>query len=243
MNSFVFDEPYVYKTIKIYPIRLRDYFIFNHVVECLLIDKNSIPDVKIISMSYFDFLIDTSSESNRNIEKLGVLLYLVTKAKEDEIKLYKNKDKNILTISGLEINSNDFEEIKKIILEQNLIEEPDYTIQKEIRDKIEEGKRMRGRSSKMASLEDQMVSLSISTGIELESIYEMTYRKFIKSISRSDLLLHYKLYMQASMSGLVSFKDNSFIKHWLSDTSEKSLDGLVALGDVTNKMNFEDKKK
>lgn len=243
MNAFTFDEPYLYKGIKIYPIKLRDYFIFNYVVECLLIDKNSIPDAKVISMSYLDFLIETSTEENKNIDRLSALLYLVIDKNENEIKLYKDKGKNILEICGVFIDGKDFDNIKKIILDQNLIETPDYTIQKEIRDKIEEGKRIRGKSSKMADLEDQMISLSISTGLSLENIYNMSYRKFVKSISRADLLLHYKIYLQAQMSGMVSFKDTSFIKHWLTDTSEKGEDGLMALNDVTKKISFEDKKK
>lgn len=242
-NFFAFDDPYDYKGIKIYPIKLRDFFTFSYGVDCLLIDKNSIPNVDIISMSYLDFLINTSSEENKNLDKLAILLYLSLRINPEEVRIYKDeKNNHSLYIGEKVVGSSDFDKIKNIILSQNLIEEPDYTIQKEIRDKIEEGKRIRSKSMKFADLEDQIVSLSISTGLEIEKIYDMTYRKFVKAIGRADLLLHYKIYLAASMSGMVTFKNTSFIKHWLSDQSEKSENGLMDAGDVTKKMNFEDKK-
>jgi len=245
INSFIFDEPYEYSGLKLYPIRLRDYLLFINAIDCLLIDKNSIPDAKIISMSYMEYLLLSSNEENSNIEKLFALLSICLKIDFKEIKVIENENKKlILSLSGIEINSDDFENIKRIILEQNSIEVPDYTIQKEIRDRIEEGKRMSSKSgAKMASFEDQIVSLSVASGIPIEQVYDMTYRKFIKSISRMDLLIHYKIYLQSSLSGLVSFKNNDFIKHWLTKIKDNGDDnGLLELDAVKDKINFNDKK-
>ena len=244
INSFVFDEPYEYMGLKFHPIRLREYQLFINAIDCLLIDKNSIPDAKIISMSYMDYLLLSSNEENNNIEKLFVLLSICLKIDFEEIKIVNEDGKIFLALSDIKINSDNFDDIKKIILEQNSIDVPDYSIQKEIRDRIEEGKRMSSKAgTKMASFEDQIVSLSVATGIPMEQIYDMTYRKFLKSISRTDLLIHYKIYLQSSLSGMVTFKSTDFIKHWLTQIKGSSdSDGLVDLDAMKDKMNFNDKK-
>ena len=242
-TNFAFDEPCEYKGLKIYPIKLKEYLFFGFSVECLLIDKNSLPDPRVISMSYLDFILDGADSENNNLEKLYGLFYLCAKTDMEKISVHKDvKGKNFLRIGKVEINASEFEDIKGIIIEQNLIEVPDYTIQKEIRDKIEEGKRITSKGSKMAGLEDQMVAVSIATGIPLEQVYDMSYRKFTKAIERTDMLIHYKIFLQASMSGMVEFKDKSFIKHWLKEIKPDALDGLVEFDSMKRKMNFEDKK-
>lgn len=245
-NNFIFDEPCDYKGVKLYPIKLKDYVFFNFTVDCLLIDKNSVPDAKVISMSYLDYLVVSTNDQNKNVEKLLSLIYLCTKIDMEKIRMGYNSSNHVeLEIDGISINSNEFDDISKIICEQNMVDVPDYTIQKEIRDKIDEGRRIRSRmnNSKFASLEDQIVSLSISTGIPLEQIYDMTYRKFMKSITRMDLLIHYKIYLQSSMSGMVTFKDTSFIKHWLNELDTNNNSDMVEMDAMQKKISFEDKKK
>ncbi len=95
---------------------------------------------------------------------------------------------------------------------------------------------------KMAPLEDQIVSLSVSSGIPLDEIYKMSYRKFSKALNRMDLLIHYKIFLQSSMSGMVSFKDNSFIKHWLTEIKSDNDSDFIELDAMKKKISFEDKK-
>ena len=64
IKELYFDEPIPYKELLIYPVTMKDYLEFHLAVSCLLIDKNSIPDVNIISMSYLRFLYYQSLENN-----------------------------------------------------------------------------------------------------------------------------------------------------------------------------------
>ena len=103
--------------------------------------------------------------------------------------------------------------------------------------------RLEGKNNKTASLEDLIVAVSISTGLTLESVYELTIRKFNKMIQRIDGKLHYEIYLSASMSGLVEFKDKSFIKHWLTDLDkDEDEDYKIDLEDLKGKVNLEDKR-
>jgi len=73
----------------------------------------------------------------------------------------------------------------------------------------------------------------------------MSVRKFINTIKRMDNLIHYKIYLAASMSGMVEFKDKSFIKHWLTGLEEDDKYGDVSinLDDMQNKVSLESAKK
>ena len=51
-----FDKPVKYKGIDIYPIKVKDYYTFINAYDVLTIDKNNIPDVNIIQMSYLFFM-------------------------------------------------------------------------------------------------------------------------------------------------------------------------------------------
>ena len=97
----------------------------------------------------------------------------------------------------------------------------------------------------MAGLEDQIVCVLISTNLKLEDIYNLTIRKFSKIIERLDMKLHYQIYLQASMSGFVEFKDKSFIKHWMSDTEEvdRYADIKISQEDVEKKTNSKKRTK
>ena len=66
----------------------------------------------------------------------------------------------------------------------------------------------------------------------------MTIRKFQKAMSRMDNLIHYKIYLAASLSGMVDFKDKSIIKHWLSnlDSKDKYSDVSVDLEEMQKKL-------
>jgi len=112
---------------------------------------------------------------------------------------------------------------------------------------MEEAKRYREKMSKSvpATLEDYLVSLSIATGWSLDYIYSMTIRKFFSSLKRMDSFVHYKIYLTASLSGFVEFKDKSFIKHWLDGLEKKGKyqDVSVDLDSVQEKLSFESAKK
>jgi len=246
MNVFisnVFDEEFNYKSLKLYPIKLRDYFKFQLFSECLILEKNSVPDVKIIQMTYLQYLYHMKNENNLLIEKLYGLLQLAMK--RDDFKLiwgYTENGKPFFKIDpdGEMFFSEDFDNIKEILAEQNMFELPDESIQKDVRDDIEKARRIKQRinQSNMADLEEQIVALSLYSGISLEKIYDMTIRKFMISVRRATHMIMSSYYIQASLSGMVEIKDKSLTRHWLVDLNEnnKFSDITVALEDIQSKI-------
>jgi len=237
---FTFDQPVPYKSLKIHPVMMKDFIWFNMLVDCLTIDKNSIPNVKVIQMSYLEYLFESDSEENKNIAKLDALLKLVLK---DDIVISYGMNENkkpMIKIGDDLFDGNDFENIKEIICLYNDVELVDDMIEKSIRDNIKEAERLRMKMSgnKMANLEDQIVAIMISTALRMEDIGNLSIRKFSKALARIDHKLHYQIYMNASMSGMVKFKDKSVLRHWLSDLSRDRLaENSISMEDFRNKMN------
>jgi hypothetical protein len=244
---YTFDDPIPYKNLLLYPVQLKDFYKFQVFASCYFLEKNSKTNIKYISMPYLQFLYETDNVANNNKLFFDGLLRVVLK--KPTMSAYYGLDENgkaFFSIDDVKYDSNDFTEIKNIIVEQNNLELPDETIQKEVRDKMEEARRYKQRISgnKIASLEEQIIALGIYTGWTLDYIQTLTIRKFIKAIRRSDHILTSKIYLQASLSGMVEFKDKSVIKHWLSELdTDKNKDIIVDVKSVQNKIDFSDAKK
>jgi hypothetical protein len=251
-----YDLPIPYKGLLLYPVSVKDYLLFSSYAQCLSLDKNSIPDAKIIAMTYLDYLYHlTGTNSSPYIIWLDrVLAFCLKDDKSFEdiknsIDRYKldEKSKAFIIIGDKNYTGKDFLEMRSIICQQNMIELIDENVSKEVRDSLEEAREYKNKlnNSKPGSLEDYITSLATVTGWTLDYIYSMSIRKFIKCIRRMDNLIHYKIYLTASISGMVEFKDKSFIKHWLTDIEdgEKYGDVSVDLTEMQQKVSMESAKK
>jgi len=233
--QYIYDKPVNYKGLEIYPVTMRDYLQFNYYAQCFTLDKNSSRDIKVISMTYLDYMYSSSTKDLPYFAMFDAIMKLSLRKKNMVAQYGRNaKGKPIFIIEGTEYSSKDFDEIKNIISEYNLLDLPDDKIQKEIRDNMQKAKELRAKMNgnvKMASLEDQLVCVLISTSLSLEQISDLSIRKFHKILDRVDAKLHYEIYLSASMSGFVEFKDKSVIKHWMSDLTKNKLD-LVPLEQI-----------
>jgi hypothetical protein len=252
---YAFDSPVEYKGLLLYPVRMKDYLIFQQVASCLMLEKNSIKDpaeaIKAIQMSYLEYLFHVATTENALITLFVGLLGLVLGKKDDyDFSIKYGTDENgkpFFEIGEKRFNSADFDELREIIAEQNYIDLPDEKIQKSVRDAMEEARRFKQKlnRSKMASLEDQMIALSLFSGIEIEKIYEMTIRKFFLSIRRANHMIYSNIYITASMSGFVTFKSKEATRGWLVDLEEddKNADVLMSLDSVKKKIDSSEAKE
>ena len=248
-KNLVFDLPVKYKKLEIYPVLMKDYYDFHFLVQSIILEKNSVPDVEVISMTYLNFMYKNSSKQKPYAFMFRELLAVCLRIEPSRIIVKYDEDsfEPIFLVDDERYDSKDFEEIKKIICEQNLVDIPNEKIQKEIRDKIEEARKLREKISggnKMGSLEDLVIAVVISTSLKIEDIYNLSIRKFNKILQRLDHTMHYKIYLTASMSGMVKFKDENFIKHWLANLEKDELEGVtVGLEEIKGQLSFENIKK
>lgn len=257
-NYLTYDSPIPYKKLLIYPITVKDYVLFSTFSTSLLLDKNVIPDAKIISMTDLEYLVYLSTKKENPepyllfFDRLLALCLKDDKSFEDieeSIRRYRfdNNKKPYFVISENDYNNEDYKEIKYIIAAQNSVTLPDKNMSKEVRDSLQKARdyKIKLSGAKPASFEDYIISLSVTTGWTLEYIYSMSIRKFFKAISRMDNLIHYRIYLASALSGMVEYKDKSFIKHWLinldsdNDYSDVSMD----LDTIKNKVSLESAKQ
>lgn len=247
-SFYIFDQPVPYKKLLIYPVNMREYIPFHVFSKCLMLEKNSIPDPNIISMNYLEYLYYLSSQDKEDSHKtyMDALLRLVLRKPSMKARYGFDKDLAFFEIDGETYNSDDFIMLREIISEQNMLELPDETIQKSVRDKMEETRRFKEKMSnnKLASLEEQIVAVALFSGWDLEQIYNLTVRKFVMALQRADHILHQKIYLQASMSGFVEFKDKSFIRSWLADlrSGNKNADVIVDMDSLQGQISFDNAK-
>lgn len=186
---FWFDLPVPYqitkeKEILIYPISVKDSEIFLSCVDIISIDKNSLNDPKFISMSYLDFLVDVfilnenQSFAKQSKFQLAFLLKKCLKWEDEtEIKIVVDeKNRSKIIYKDYEIKSKQFEDIRRIILYQNLIDFDDSYINPEIKEVINEVEQLKMKSIEVPNLERKIAIISAHTGILKSNQIEMTYR-------------------------------------------------------------------
>ncbi len=259
-NYITYDLPVPYRNIKLYPATVKDYNIFNAYSQCLTIDKNSIPDPRVISMTNLEYIFSTvnSSEGEPYLLWFDRLLGLCLKDEKSFEDMTQSLErygytkeaspKPVFAINEEIYTSEDFEVLKEIIAKQNMVELIDENISKEVRDSLEKAREFKRRLSgkKPATTEDYIISVAAVTGWTFEYIYAMSIRKFIKTIRRLDNLIHYKIYLNALLTGMSEFKDKSVIIPWLSnldDDNEKYSDVSIDLQEMQDKVSFESAKK
>ena len=128
---FTFDKPIPFKSFYIYPVMLEEYYDFMYSHDILDIDKDSIPDKKIIKMTYLEFLINILQESEAVQIKLSNILNICLKIDLDTVEVKIKEDK--MFINGEEIDSKDFDILRKIILYQNIPSYDDKYIDPDIK--------------------------------------------------------------------------------------------------------------
>lgn len=181
-NFFYFDKPVDYilenkSELKIYPVSLRESEFFLSSKDILEVDKNSFPDVKIIQMSYLQFLNDILLHEEVNKQKLFNILKICLKFENPYLILGKNKKNYLIDKNqGIIINSKEFDDIKRIILYQNIVDYDDEYINPELKRKLNEELYLKNKNIDIPSLERKIAIITAHTGLSKLDQLEMTYR-------------------------------------------------------------------
>ena len=179
---FYFDKPVNYKlnekNINIYPINVEDSEIFLSSIDLFAIDKNSAPIVEIIQMSYLRFIIDVLLIQNKeNLQCFINLLSLCLKMKNPSITT--NTNGKLMLIEGNDdylINEQQFEDIRRIILYQNLIHYDDSYVNPDLRKAMNEINELKNKDFEDLTIERRIAIITAHTGISKKEQLTMTYR-------------------------------------------------------------------
>lgn len=232
------DEPIPYKELLICPVSVRNSSNFMFYADVLCTEKNSIPNFEVIQMNYLDFVIDYLMADKTVIdeklqytvgdlyrEKLLLVLSLCIQNVQN-IQIYKKDNHNILFIvvdtvndkgelvpCGVHINAQEFDDIRRIIMYQNIYDYSDDYVNPEIKAAMEEYYKIANKGLVDPELEDKIAALTAMTGLMKRDILTMTWREFQNVFSVSLSKLDYQISKTAELSGMVKF--DKPIKHWV----------------------------
>lgn len=236
---FYFDEPVEYevekdKKILIKPVTVKSSEIFLSSVGILTVDKNSMPSVEIIQMSYLQFMLEVLCQDKANFQRMINLFVLCLDIKHPYIKkdelgrlqLY-DKDRD-LTISGKK-----FDEIKKIILYQNLPHYDDDYINPELKKAINEVDELKNRDIVPPSIERRMAIITAHCGISKKEQMDMTLRAhtllFEEVVGEVEFTTVRPIALYAGVAAQM--------EHWIYKKKKNKLDGYITDVDTyTSKM-------
>ena len=231
---FYFDKPVEYiikdKILHIYPVSVADSEIFLSSLSVIDIDKNSSDSVEIIQMTYLDFMYKVLFQNELNVNKfLNILKYclhidnLSVEVGYDASNKPYFRDKN----SDIEIKSKDFENIRKIIMYQNLVHYDDEYINPEIRKMMAEVDAVKNAGIEPPTIERKMAIITAHCGISKQEQMNMTYR--------SHSLLFEEVYGEVEFETtrpilLYAGKGNE-IDHWIYKKKKGKYDGYMTDAD------------
>lgn len=115
---------------------------------------------------------------------------------------YSDEQGNMkLIVDGVEINSNEYDLLRNIVLYYNIPDYDDEYINPELKAELEEVARLKNPNNVQPTLEKQE-SCIVSTGVyTYETIKDITIRKMVILLRTIDARLHYFAYRQGELSG------------------------------------------
>lgn len=230
---FYFDKPVKYKLdngeIEIRPIDLQSSEIFLSSVGILNIDKNSMPDPKIIQMSYLQFLSEVILNKNSpslqaNIQQLLNILILCLNFKSPSIKYNEfNRPYLYNELNNLSINSKQFDEIRQIILYQNIPNYDDSYINPDFKKAMLEQDELKNRNIEYPSLERKMAIITAHTGLPKKEQELMTYRSHCFLFNEVCGEIEF-----TTIRPIALFSDGGKnLEHWIYKKKKDKFDGYV----------------
>ena len=157
------------------------------------------------------------------------------KIKKDVIRFkeLENGKKNLM-INDIEINKQDYDELRKIVCYYNIPDYDDEYIDPELKAEMEEVARLQNPKSVQPSLEKQKTCVVTGAPYKYEELDDMTIRRFVLLLRTIDSKLHYFAYRQAEAGGMVSFKNE--LTHWIFGDKDNKFKDIMALDGLKEKL-------
>lgn len=150
----------------------------------------------------------------------------------------EKSNKTVLLIDGHEIDSNNFNKLRKFILYQNLPDfKDDSWVDKAIRDDQAAKNEIVSRDSGNATIERKILCICAAMSYKLKDVYEMSIRQFVSLLGVINDLIEYKIAKAGLMSGMVSLKKGQTIDHWIYKKEKGMYGSAVDADALTQKIN------
>lgn len=230
---FDFSVPYKVeenKTLYIFPIFLKDSEFFLASCDILNINKNASPSVEIIQMSYLEFLCKYLLQQNLYKDKLSTILKFCLHFKEPSIIFKNNKPFLRDEELDLEINAKQFDDIRRIIMYQNILHYDDSYINPDLKKAIDEAKELKNKKLVTPSIERKIAIITSHCGLPKREQLEMTYR------SHCLLFEEVSGEVEFETTRPVALRFNQEIEHWIYKNKKGKFEDYIMDADKYQQM-------
>lgn len=217
------------EAITLYPITMDHVLEFQRYSRSLTFRKDSRFGVKeIIKMTYLEFLFYTAMNPDVNdlFEDTPDLSYyfayalsvlgLVCVGQDIDF----NNETGGIRINGYEINADEFDDIRRIIILQNGMNfDIDEFLNYETEKSLENAQKKISKNSDIVTTEDYIDALIVALHLSENEIQQMSIRKFWRIVKRQSFHETYTILKTGECSGMVKFKEP--IKHWIRSIDEE----------------------
>ena len=237
---FYFDKPVPYKLsdtthIDITPISVYDSEVFLSSCDILQIDKNALNSVEIIQMSYLDFLLKVMLPTDKSgllLDKLSNIFRLCLGMKTWKLKV---KEKQKLSIvapdDSFEITGKQFDDIKRIILYQNVPHYDDSYIDPDLKKMMDEVDRLKSQGISAPNLERRMAIITAHCGVNKQTLMQYTMRSlqllFEECAGEVEFTTLRPIMLYAGKA--------KELEHWIYKKKKDRLDGYITSVESYNK--------
>lgn len=261
-----FDEPVPFKDILIYPVKVKDYYRFMSCVDILKIDKDKIPDVRVMQMSYLTFILGIMIESGEYRDMFIDILELCFHMNRDE-KCYNKRfpykeilcgkvdDKEIYFINGYDVNiefdgkssvlnigevkiyAQDFDDMIDIICYQNFNDYDNEEMTEDFKKLLEEYRHLKNKNINPPTLEAQLIAIMAQNGMTKRELMEETMYTVRSMIDSIVGCVDYQIQHNYRANAMTD-KKLPDVEHWLIKFNKGKYDDMFSDLDSFKK-NFE----
>ena len=237
---FYFDKPVPYKLsdtthVDITPVSVYDSEVFLSSYDILEIDKNALNSVEIIQMSYLDFLLKVMLPTDKSgllLDKLSNIFRLCLGMKTWKLKV---KEKQKLSIvapdDSFEITGKQFDDIKRIILYQNVPHYDDSYIDPDLKKMMDEVDRLKSQGISAPNLERRMAIITAHCGVNKQTLMQYTMRSlqllFEECAGEVEFTTLRPIMLYAGKA--------KELEHWIYKKKKDRLDGYITSVESYNK--------
>lgn len=237
---FYFDKPVPYKLsdkthVDITPISVYDSEVFLSSCDILQIDKNALNSVEIIQMSYLDFLLKVMLPTDKSgllLDKLSNIFRLCLGMKTWKLKVKEKQKLSIVaTDDSFEITGKQFDDIKRIVLYQNVPHYDDTYIDPDLKKMMGEVDRLKSQGISTPNLERRMAIITAHCGIDKKTLMQYTMRSlqllFEECAGEVEFTTLRPMMLYAGKA--------KELEHWIYKKKKDRLDGYVTSVESYNK--------
>lgn len=198
-NENVIEKEY---EIKIKPIKVSDWYLFSNCLDLFVHELQDYGDLNILRMSYLEFIykiLFSSKNKDVNMYKFSKIFELSIGINNFQMCAYEGKEGLIIKEGDKKvalITNKEFDDIKRIILYQNIYNYDDEYVSPDIKREVNKYNQVKKNDIVMPTFEDKKILVMIKTGIEESSINNMYYRTFSKMF---DMLVDNDIYFVNKM--------------------------------------------